>query len=312
MKTNKLVVMTGITGLCLSALGGVGVKAAESPATGIGHTEGKIEIVKEEGDEKPVTPTEPPEITIPPKPTVPPVQAGEATLLWYPKLNFGTHKYDESVENVYDAVLTEKDKWTNFPGATQLNGEGQPVDKDGNVIEGVPTFQPALVQVKHTAKAKNWSLKVSLGDFVQNGEPTETLPGAKIQITNSRVVNGLGNAATSKGAGTEGSFTLTPGNDAKGNPLSTPLLSYTKPEDDQVESNSYNSMLFGSVSDTTTNQATLALNEDDGKYKPFVPDPAKGQELKYNKGVELHVPKNRDVAASGYTATLDWTLSCEF
>lgn len=304
MKANKLLVMAGIASLCVSTLGGA-VANAESDSKA-GQSEGKVEFVKDGDDvEKPITPTEPPEIVEPPvtEPPINPVPVGEATLLWYPNLNFGRHKYDEMVVNKYDAIITDDDQWMTYPGAVGYNDEDQPIDADGNVIEGVATDYPALVQVKNTPKATAWDLKVSLGDFIKNdtsGGAGDVLSGATIQIANNELVTGMGNAAKAAAA----SFTLTPGEDEDGNPLSTPLLSYTKPANDETTTNSYNSLKFGTVSETTSNAKSLVMG-DEGKY-------VEDTDVRYNNGVTLVIPANLSVDEHGYSAQLDWTLTCEF
>lgn len=296
MKAKKLVAVGLIATGVLSVVSGAVTSHAEepSPETNSVKTEGKIELVEDGNDSGVVDPGGDGNEIIPPV-VIPPIKAGEASLIWYPKLNFGTHKYNLSKGNKFDAVITKND----YFGMPKYDEKGNATGE----VEKVPVA--TFAQVKHTPLAKSWELGVSLSEFIEKGSEGgvgKTLKGAKIQINGLNLKTNIGEKAElpKDGENAITSLELVPTSGTK------KLMGY-KAGETLSEKVSINSLILGEVSDSTEHDPSL-VKEGSGEESKWVED----QTVKYNKGVTLELPSGLSVKQQGYTADLEWILSATF
>lgn len=289
MKSTKILAAIGIITLTGAALNSTLVQAksvTDTEATSDAH--GKVQFV-EGGSGEIIDPSDSTgSSTVEPSDSKPAVgyQDG-AQMVWYPDFDFGTHQYDKSKVNKYDAVLT-----------AEKNGFG--VDEKNN-----PIIQPSFIQVENTPQTTEWKVEATLGNFIKEGTTGgvgNILTGADVTIDSITNVKNIptGGAATPAA----GPVTLSAGGAAvQIASYDAALGAYT--------TNSANSLIFGSKSEYV---------DEDNVGTPNMPTLAKGADNKYatdknaiyNTGVTLTVPANLPVSATGYTADLEWSITSTF
>lgn len=279
MKSTKILAAIGIITLTGAALNSTLVQAApqtDTEATTDAH--GKVQFVL--GDDESGTIIDPSDSTgsstVEPSTSKPNVGDEDgAEMVWYPNFDFGTHQYDKTKENKYDAVLTM--------AANGFNG----------------VIKPSFIQVENTPQTTNWKVEATLGNFIKNGTTGgagNILTGADVTINTLSNVKNIptGGAATPAA----GPVKLSAGGAAvQIASYDAALGAYT--------TNSTNSIIFGSVSAAGATDNMPTLVKSGSKY-------AKDTAAIYNKDVTLTVPANLTVSATGYTADLEWSITSTF